>query len=110
MQTTQQDFAEAYRVLPDEEIAALYADFASLTGEARSALTNEIHQRGLDDPQLQKLHAAELRHENQFDRLEKYRRKKLAWGDLPTTAREWILAIVGGIALILILELILRHH
>jgi hypothetical protein len=110
MQTTQQEFAETYRALPDEDIAALYADTPSLTDAARSALTNEIQQRGLDDPELQKMHAAELRHEAQFDRLEKYRRKKQAWGDLPTTAREWILAIVGGIALVLILEMISRHH
>jgi len=110
MQTPQQDFAGIYRVLPDEDIADLYAEIASLTPEAGSALLAETQRRGLDDAQLEKLHALELRHEAQFDRLEKYRRKKLAWGNLPTSPREWIFAIVGGAALILVLELISRHH
>ena len=110
MQTPQQDFAGIYRVLPDEDIADLYAEIASLTPEASSALLEEVQRRGLDDAQLEKLHALELRHEAQFDRLEKYRRKKLAWGNLPTSPREWIFAIVGGAALILVLELISRHH
>ena len=110
MQTPQRDFAGTYRVLPDEDIADLFVEIASLTPEARSALLAEIQRRGLDDAQLEKVHAVELRHEAQFDRLEKHRPKKLAWGNLPTSRREWIFAIVGGIGLILILELIDRHH
>ena len=87
MQTTQQDFAATYRTLPDEEIAALCADIGSLTEPARSALTNETHQRGLSDAQLRNLHALELRHGSQFDRLEKYRRKRMVLRRLGSTIR-----------------------
>ena len=113
MQPTQQDFAETYRALPDEDLAALSADIGSLTEEARSALLAEIQQRGLSEAQIQKLHADEHRHEAQFDRLEKFRRKKLAWGDLPTTRGQWIFAGVAVLALIvwsLISDLVSRHH
>jgi hypothetical protein len=110
MHTTETKFAEAYRKLAVEDIAALYADIDSLTEEARSALLAETRQRGLDEAQLQKVHAVELRREGQFDRLESLRRKKLAWGKLPTSPREWIFAAITMIATILIFELISRHH
>ena len=113
MQPTQQNFAETYRALHDEDLAALSADIGSLTEEARSALLAEIQQRGLSEAQIQKLHADEHRHEAQFDRLEKFRRKKLAWGDLPTTRGQWIFAGVAVLALIvwsLISDLVSRHH
>ena len=110
MRATETKFTEAYRKLTDEDIAALYADSDSLTEEARSALLAEIRQRGMTEAHLQKLHSVELRHEAQFDRLESFRRKKLAWGKLPTSPREWILAILIFIAMILISDLVSRHH
>lgn len=110
MHPTQQDFAGTYRGLSEQEIADLYADIGSLTGEARAALMAEIRQRGLKEAQLEKLHAVELRHEAQFDRLERYRRKKLAWGSFPDNLKGWIVTILGALVLILILELIHHRH
>jgi len=111
MHDGQQDFAETYRTLPDEEIAALRADIDSLTDAARSALAAEMQRRGMNDAQLQKMHAAELRHEALFDRLQKQRRKTLA-GYLLTRndPKGWIFAVLGALVLILISELISRHH
>jgi hypothetical protein len=110
VQSAHSDPAETYRILPDEEIASLLADQDSLTPDARSALLAEIRQRGLTETQLQKMHSVELRHEAQFDRLESFRRRKLAWGRLPSTPREWMFAILAFIALILISELMSRPH
>jgi len=110
MQSAHSDFAETYRPLPDEEIASLLADQDSLTREARSALLAEIQQRGLTETHLHKLHSLELRHEAQFDRLESLRRKKLAWGRLPRTPRDWMFAILAFIALILISEFMSHRH
>lgn len=111
MHTAQQDFAQTYRGLADEDIAALYADTASLTEGARSALAAEMQRRGISDAQLQKLHAIEHRHEAQFDRLEKFRRKKLALRRLGLyDPMGWIFAILGALILILLSELISRHH
>ncbi len=107
------DFAANYRNLPDQDIADLYADIASLTPEARDALSAEIQHRGLNEAQLLKLRADELRHEAQFERLEKFRRKKLAWGNLPRTRGEWIflgVALFGLTIWGLISDLISRHH
>ena len=60
MHTTQAEFSEAYRKLTDEDIAELYADIDSLTEEARSALLAEARQRGMNEAQLQKMHAVEV--------------------------------------------------
>ena len=110
MHTTQAEFSEAYRKLTDEDIAELYADIDSLTEEARSALLAEARQRGMNEAQLQKMHAVEVRREAQFDRLEKFRRKRMAWGRLPTSPTEWIFLAIIAISMILISELISRHH
>ena len=117
MHTAPEDFAETYRLFPDEEIAAIYADIDSLTVDARSALMAEAQTRGLSDEQLKKLHAVELRREAQFDRLESFRRKKLGWGRFllwdryrSLSPRDWIIAILIAISVILISELLSRHH
>ena len=117
MHTAPEDFAETYRLFPDEEIAAIYADIDSLTVDARSALMAEAQTRGLSDEQLKKLHAVELRREAQFDRLESFRRKKLAWGRLllwdryrSLSPRDWTVGILIAISVILISELLSRHH
>jgi hypothetical protein len=111
MQSTRQDFAENYRNLSGEEISALYAQIDTLTDAARTALVTEIQQRKLTEAQLQKLHAVELRHEAQFDRLEKYRRKKLAWGPLsPNDLKGWIVAILVILVYVLVKSLIAHHH
>jgi len=110
MQLAESEFSENYRALSDEDIAAIYADIDSLTDDARVALLAELQTRGLTEAQLQKLHAVELRHEAQFDRLERFRRKKLAWGRLPGSRREWILAILLATAFILISDLMSRRH
>ena len=111
MHARQEDFAETYGSLPDEEIAALYAEIDSLTDGARAALAAELQRRGMDDAQLRKLHALELRHESQFDRLEKFRRKKLALRRLGLNdPKGWIFAILGALVLSLIAKLISRHH
>jgi hypothetical protein len=111
MHASQQEFAEVYRNLPEEEIAALYTQIDTLADVARFALTAEIQRRGLTDTQLEKLRGVELRHEAQFDRLEKYRRKKLAFGRVGINdIRGWIVAILAALVLILISELIDRRH
>jgi hypothetical protein len=109
---TDQDFGETYRSLSEEEIAAIYAEIGSLTEEARNALVAEIQSRGLDQTQLQKLHAVELRHEAQFDRREKYRRKRMIFGRSSGlhSVKEWIGVILIALVLVLISELISRRH
>ena len=105
------DFSEKYRALPDEEIASLFADIDSLTEQARSALLAEIQQRGLAASQLQKLHSVELRHEAQFDRLERLRRKRMVLTRLGHhSLKGWIFVIVGAALLALIELLIFPNH
>ena len=111
MHTVQGDFAEAYRGLSNEEIAAIYADIDSLTEEARSALIFEVQQRGLSQAQLGKVHDVELRHEAQFDRLERLRRKKMVLSSLGLDdPKRWIFAIVAFLIIVLIEKLRSLHH
>lgn len=111
MKPSQQDLAENYRSLSDDDLASLVADSASLTDQARSALSTEVQRRGIDDAQLQKVHSLELRHEAQFDRLEKFRRKRLALRRLGLNdLKGWLFAILGALVFILISELMRRHH
>jgi hypothetical protein len=88
----------------------LFADIDSLTEEARSALINEIRRRRLSEPQLEKLHSTELRHEAQFDRLERFRRRKMLVKDLGLDPKGWIIGIIGASLLLLIEKLISNHH
>ena len=77
----------------------------------RLALTTEIQRRGLSTEQLLKLKAVELRHEAQFDRLEKLRRKRMVLKELGLNdPKGWIVAIVGALILIWIEQLISRRH
>lgn len=78
MHPTKEEFEETYRRLSEEDIAGLYAEANTLTDEAPSVLFAEMQRRGLRGAHLEKMHATEDRHEAQFDRLEKFRRKKLA--------------------------------
>jgi hypothetical protein len=111
MKPSQQDLAATYRSLTDDDLASLGADSGSLTEGARSALATEMQRRGINDAQLQRLHAVELRHEAQFDRLEKFRRKRLALRSLGLDdPKGWIFAILGALVLVLISELIRRRH
>jgi hypothetical protein len=111
MKPSQQDLAPTYRNLTDDDLASLSSDSASLTDGARSALAAEVQRRGLDDAQLIKLHSVELRHESQFDRLEKFRRRRLARRGLGLyDLSGWIFAVLGALVFILISELIRRHH
>jgi hypothetical protein len=112
MRSTDQDFAGTYRGLTADEIAALYVEIGSLTEEAHSALMAEIQRRGLDEAQLKKMHTVELRHEAQFDRREKLRRKKMVLEGFSgmNDVKGWILAILGALVFILISELINRRH
>jgi hypothetical protein len=75
MRPVEQELSKAYQHLPDFEIASLYVQFDSLTEAARKALSVEIQRRGLAGPQLEKMHANEVRREEGFDRREKVRRK-----------------------------------
>lgn len=111
MNPSSENFAESYRSLSDEEIAALRSDTDSLTDEARVALLAEIQQRGLSDEEMRKLHSTELRHEAQFDRLERFRRKRMVVKELGLNdPKGWIIAIVGLGLLILIEKLVSSHH
>jgi hypothetical protein len=110
MPTSQQEFSEIYRKLPEEEIAALYSQVDTLTNAAQTALVLELQRRGLNGAQLEKIHATELRHESQFDRREKYRRKKMVLGDFPTDLKGWIISILAALVLIWISELIHHRH
>ena len=79
--------------------------------DARSALLAEIQQRGLAASQLQKLHSVELRHEAQFDRLERLRRKRMVLTRLGHhSLKGWIFVIVGAALLALIELLIFPNH
>lgn len=71
MQSAQQDFAETYRNLSDEELASLHAQMGSLTHEARSALHEQIQKRGITTAKLRHLNTAERQREAKFDRLQK---------------------------------------
>lgn len=110
MPAAHQDFAETYRRLPDEDIAALNAQRDTLTDQARDALTAEIRRRGMSDVQLAKLHALEHRGEAKFDRREK-KRRKMASGLLFS---RWRLQLMGAAlalyVLLWIYERISRHH
>ena len=107
MQTAQNDFAANYRELSDDDIADLYAESDTLTESARLALTSEIQRRGLSTEQLLELKAVELRHEAQFDRLEKFRRKRMVVKEQGLNdPKGWIVALVGALILIWIEQLI----
>jgi hypothetical protein len=111
MQTEQHDFAATYRELSDDDIADLYAESDTLTESARIALSTEIQRRGLSTEQLLKLKAVELRHEAQFDRLEKFRRKRMVLKELGLNdPKGWIIAMIGGGLLWLIEKLVSSHH
>lgn len=111
MNPAEQDFAETYRSLPEEEIAGLYAEIGTLTDGARAALILEIQRRGLGSAHLSKVHSAELRHEALFDRLQTQRRKKLAWYLLTrNNPKGLIAALLAFLVMVLISELIGHHH
>ncbi len=75
MQPNELELEETYRHLPDNEIASLFADEASLIDTARTALESEIKRRGVSNEHLLKIHSSDLRDEADFDRREKVRRK-----------------------------------
>lgn len=111
MQIDQQGFAQSYRDLPDNEIALLYTQTDMLTEPARMALAAEIEQRGLNADQLQKLHSTELRREANFDRREKWRRKSTASFLLfRNDPKGTLLMLIGFLVLVLILEIVRKHH
>jgi len=69
--------------------------FDSLTETARNALTLEMQRRGLEGPQLQTMHAKEVRREEGFDRREKVRRKGLAfWLLFRGDPMGWVIALL----------------
>ena len=109
MQPTQGKFEETYRHLSEEDIADLYAQIDTLTDGARSALAEEMQRRGLSGAQLAKMHAADVRHEAQFDRLERFRRKKLAFGRL-NDLKGWGIAIFVVVVYVLVRNLIAHRH
>jgi hypothetical protein len=111
MQIAQQDFAATYRDLSDDDIAALFAEIDTLTDTAKAALALEVQRRGLSSEQLLKLRTVELRLEAHFDRREKFRRKRLFLSRLGLDDyKGWIFAIVAGLILALIKQLISHHH
>ena len=75
LQIPPQELAEAYRNLSDDEIAALHAQIASLTADARAVLSSEIVRRGVNDADLTKLYAADLGKEAKFDQRQKDHRR-----------------------------------
>ena len=106
-----QEFAASYRHLSEAELADLYAQMDTLTESARVALASEIKQRGVSGGNLLKLHAAELRHEALFDRLQTQRRKKLAWYLLTrNNPKGLIAALLVFLVMVLFSELIGHHH
>jgi hypothetical protein len=78
MRTDEQALASTYRQYSDEEVAALAAEFDTLTDAARVTLKAEIDRRGMSSAQLAKLHSRELHREARVDQLESLRRKKTA--------------------------------
>jgi hypothetical protein len=110
MQPTRQDFAETYRQLPDEDIAALNAERDTLTVQASEALAAEIERRAMSDAQLGKMHAWERRREAGFDRREKKRRKMVAEFLLSRWRRRLLGAALAGLMLLWIFERVFGHH
>lgn len=109
MHTTKEELEETYRRLSEEDIADLYAQIDTLTTDARLALEGEMQSRGLGGACLEKMHAAEVRHEAQFDRLGKFRRKKLAFGRLGDL-KGWGIAVLVVIVYVLVRSLIANRH
>jgi hypothetical protein len=109
MHPTKEEFEESYRHLSEEDISGLYAQNDTLTDDARSALAEEMQWRGLSGAQLTKMHAADVRHEAQFDRLERFRRKKLAVGSL-NDLQGWGIAILVVVVYVLVRSLIAHRH
>ena len=111
MQPNELELEETNRHLPDNEIASLFADEASLTDAARIALESEIKRRGISKEHLLKLHSSDLRDEANFDRREKVRRKGTLFyilfrGDPKGT----LVAIIVFLLAVLALELISRFR
>ena len=111
MQPDQQHLAGTYQHFSDVEIAALHSQVGSLTDEARSALDAEIRRRGLEPEHLSKLAAAERRHEDNFDRLAKFHRKRVANYLLFRNDPKGTLVVIAvGVLLALIALLFDRRH
>jgi hypothetical protein len=111
MQTDSRELAETYRSLSDAEIADLYVQIETFTEAARVALESEVQRRGLSSVQMSKMHAAELRHEALFDRLQTQRRKNLGWYFLTRNdPKGMIVVILVGLVFILISVFIARRH
>jgi hypothetical protein len=111
MLTDSQELAQTYRNIPDGEIAALHAQAAQLTEQARIALAAEIGRRGLSAQQLEKIHSSEVRGEANFDRREKWRRKSLvSYLLFRNDPKSTILMVIAFVLAILIAELVRKHH
>ena len=111
MKTTEQDFAQTYRTLSQQQVADLYSEIDTLTADARAALTAEVQKRGLHLDQLAKMHAAELRREGLFDRLQTQRRKKLAWYLITRNdPKGFLVGVLVVLVAILIAVLFDRRH
>jgi hypothetical protein len=110
MQLSKREFAESYRNSPDVEIAALHAQIDTLTDVARVALIEEIERRGLGEAALGKLHAAELRNEARFDRLEETRRKKTAMYLLARGDPKGTILVIAIFLVLVLLSVLFAHR